>query len=62
MELVNRLNTDTRAAPASPDVAAKLAAMGSTRVEGSPEEFSLFISKKIPLWEILVKKYGARVS
>jgi tripartite-type tricarboxylate transporter receptor subunit TctC len=60
-ELVNRLNSDIRSALASPDIAAKLAAMGSSRVEGTPEEFAVFIGKEIPRWELLVKKSGAKV-
>ncbi|MDB5793398.1 MAG: hypothetical protein JWQ80_3422 [Massilia sp.] len=60
-ELVNRLNSDIRSALASPDIAAKLAAMGSSRVGGSPEEFAVFIGKEIPRWELLVKKSGAKV-
>jgi tripartite-type tricarboxylate transporter receptor subunit TctC len=60
-ELVDRLNTDIRAALASPEVAGKLADMGSSKVDGSPEDFSAWIGREIPRWEGLVKKSGAKV-
>lgn len=60
-ELVARLNTDIREALASPQVASKLAEMGSSKVDGTPEQFSQFIAKEIPRWEMLVKKSRAKV-
>jgi tripartite-type tricarboxylate transporter receptor subunit TctC len=60
-ELVARLNTDIRQALASPQVASKLAEMGSSKVDGTPEQFSQFIEKEIPRWETLVKKSNAKV-
>jgi tripartite-type tricarboxylate transporter receptor subunit TctC len=60
-ELIARLNTDIRQALASPQVASKLAEMGSSKVDGTPEQFSQFIAKEIPRWEILVKKSKAKV-
>lgn len=60
-ELVARLNTDIRQALASPQVASKLAEMDSLKVDGSPEQFSQFIAKEVPRWEMLVKKSHAKV-
>jgi tripartite-type tricarboxylate transporter receptor subunit TctC len=60
-ELVGRLNAAVRAALASPEIAAKLTEMGSAKVDGTPEEFSGFITREIPRWETLVKKSHAKV-
>jgi tripartite-type tricarboxylate transporter receptor subunit TctC len=60
-ELIARLNRDIREALASPQVASKLAEMGSAKVDGSPEQLSQLIAKEIPRWEAVVKKSNAKV-
>jgi tripartite-type tricarboxylate transporter receptor subunit TctC len=60
-ELVNRLNAEIRKALASPEIAAKLNDMGSSKVDGTPAQFAAFIDKEIPRWEMLVKKSNARI-
>jgi tripartite-type tricarboxylate transporter receptor subunit TctC len=60
-ELVNRLNAEIRKALASPEVASKLADMGSSKVDGTPAQFAAFIEKEIPRWEMVVKKSNAKV-
>lgn len=59
--LVAQLNEAVNMALASPDVASKLADMGSSNVSGSPQQFTAFIEREIPRWEILVKKSNAKV-
>jgi tripartite-type tricarboxylate transporter receptor subunit TctC len=60
-ELVSRLNSEIRKALASPEVASKLADMGSSKVDGTPAQFAAFIEKEIPRWEMVVKKSNAKV-
>jgi tripartite-type tricarboxylate transporter receptor subunit TctC len=60
-EVVSRLNDEIRKALASPEVASKLADMGSSKVDGTPEQFAAFIKKEIPRWEMLVKKSNAKI-
>jgi tripartite-type tricarboxylate transporter receptor subunit TctC len=55
------LNNAVNAALASPDVAGKLADMGSSKVAGSRKDFEAYIAKEIPRWETLVKKSGAKI-
>jgi len=59
--LVQRLNDDLNAVLGEPDVAAKLAEMGSGDVRGTPAQFRAFIGKELPYWESLVKRSGATV-
>jgi tripartite-type tricarboxylate transporter receptor subunit TctC len=61
VELVTRLNADIRQALTSPQVATKLAEMGSSKVDGTPEQFAQLIAKEIPRWEMVVKKSHAKV-
>jgi tripartite-type tricarboxylate transporter receptor subunit TctC len=60
-KLVEQLNKAINTALTSPEIAGKLADMGSSKVTGSPKDFSAFIAKEIPRWEMLVKKSGAKV-
>ncbi len=53
--------TTLNAVLGEPDVAAKLAEMGSGDVRGTPAQFRAFIGKELPYWESLVKRSGATV-
>ncbi|MNS67356.1 Tripartite tricarboxylate transporter family receptor [compost metagenome] len=59
--LVQRLSDDLNAVLGEPEVAAKLAEMGSGDVRGTPAQFRAFIGKELPYWESLVKRSGATV-
>jgi tripartite-type tricarboxylate transporter receptor subunit TctC len=59
--LVQRLNVALNKVLETPEVKASLDKMGSSDVNGSPEEFSKFIARELPLWENVVKRSGAKV-
>jgi tripartite-type tricarboxylate transporter receptor subunit TctC len=59
--LVDQLNKAVNTALASPEVASKLADMGSSKVAGAPKDFAAYIAKEIPRWEMVVKKSGAKI-
>lgn len=59
--LVQRLNTALNKVLESKEVQAKLEQMGSREVAGTPEQFTRFIAKELPLWESVVKRSGAKV-
>lgn len=59
--LVQRLNTALNTVLDSGDVRAALDKMGSSDVKGTPEAFTKFIAKELPLWESVVKRSGAKV-
>jgi Uncharacterized protein conserved in bacteria len=61
-KLTAQLNEAVNRALASPDVAAKLADMGSARVGGeSAAAFAAFIQEEVPRWEEVVKRSNAKV-
>lgn len=61
-KLTAQLNEAVNRALASPDVAAKLADMGSARVGGeSATAFAAFIQEEVPRWEEVVKRSNAKV-
>jgi tripartite-type tricarboxylate transporter receptor subunit TctC len=45
----------------SKDVRASLEKMGSSDVKTTPDGFSKFIARELPLWESVVKRSGAKV-
>lgn len=59
--LVQRLNGALNTVLDSTDVRAALDKMGSSDVKGTPEAFTRFIAKELPLWESVVKRSGAKV-
>ncbi|WP_459616102.1 Bug family tripartite tricarboxylate transporter substrate binding protein [Bordetella sp. 2513F-2] len=61
-DLTRRLNEAVNRALVSPDVAAKLADMGSAQVGGeSAQTFASFIQKEVPVWEDVVRRSNAKV-
>ncbi|MCD0504836.1 Bug family tripartite tricarboxylate transporter substrate binding protein [Bordetella petrii] len=61
-ELTQRLNEAVNRALASPDVASKLADMGSAKAGGrSADAFAAFIKEEVPRWEEVVQRSGAKV-
>lgn len=59
--LIQRLNVALNKILDSKEVQASLEKMGSSDVSGSPEAFSKFITRELPLWESVVKRSGAKV-
>ena len=60
--LTQRLNQAVNRALASPDVASKLADMGSAKVGGGDADaFSAFIKEEVPRWEEIVQRSKAKV-
>ncbi|WP_427912609.1 Bug family tripartite tricarboxylate transporter substrate binding protein [Ramlibacter sp. MMS24-I3-19] len=59
--LVQRLNQAINKVLESKDVQASLEKMGSRDVKGTPEQFASFIARELPLWELVVKRSGAKV-
>ena len=59
--LVQRLNVALNKVLESKDVEASLEKMGSSEVKGTPEQFTKFIARELPLWESVVKRSGAKV-
>lgn len=59
--IVDALNQAVNTALAQPDVAAKLADMGSAKVSGSAAEFARFIDAEVPRWEEVVKRSNAKL-
>ena len=57
--LVNLLNKEINKVLSSGEAAESLSKMGSLNSEQTPEQFSAFIKKEIPYWELLVKQSGA---
>jgi len=53
------LNKEINKVLSSGDAAESLSKMGSLNSEQTPEQFSAFIKKEIPYWELLVKQSGA---
>jgi len=61
-DLTRRLNAAVNRALASPDVASKLADMGSARMGGADAAaFAAFIQEEVPRWEEIVQRSGAKV-
>ncbi|MBP6405470.1 MAG: tripartite tricarboxylate transporter substrate binding protein [Ramlibacter sp.] len=59
--LVQRLNVALNTVLDSKDVRASLEKMGSSDVKTTPDGFSKFIARELPLWESVVKRSGAKV-
>ncbi|ARP85351.1 Bug family tripartite tricarboxylate transporter substrate binding protein [Bordetella genomosp. 9] len=59
--LVTQLHAAVAKALANPEVAGKLAELGSEKVGGSPEEFAAFVASEVPRWEEVVKRSNAKV-
>ncbi|HYG44445.1 MAG TPA: tripartite tricarboxylate transporter substrate binding protein [Bordetella sp.] len=60
--LTQRLNAAVNRALASPEVASKLADMGSAKMGGAnAEAFSAFIKQEVPRWEEIVQRSNAKV-
>ncbi|TWG84073.1 tripartite-type tricarboxylate transporter receptor subunit TctC [Cupriavidus gilardii J11] len=59
--LVERLNAELNRVLKEPDVARKLADMGSADVSGTVKQFRAFIARELPLWESVVKRSGATI-
>jgi tripartite-type tricarboxylate transporter receptor subunit TctC len=59
--LVERLSQELQKVLKSPEVAAKLAELGSRDVSGTPEQAARFIASEVPQWEAVVKRSGATV-
>jgi tripartite-type tricarboxylate transporter receptor subunit TctC len=59
--LVKRLNTALNTVLDSKEVRASLDKMGSADFKSTPESFTKFIAKELPLWESVVKRSDAKV-
>lgn len=59
--LVARLSAELQKTLKSPEVASKLADLGSRDVAGTAAEATAFIAKELPQWETVVKRSGAKV-
>jgi len=59
--IVQRLNTALNTVLDSKEVRASLDKMGSADVKTTPEAFTKFIARELPLWESVVKRSGAKV-
>ena len=59
--LIQRLNAELNKVLSSPQVAGKLAELGSPSVHGSSEAFAKFIAAEVPYWESAVKRSNAKV-
>lgn len=59
--LVDRLSQELQRVLKSPEVAGKLAELGSRDVSGTPQQAATFIAKEVPQWEVVVKRSGATV-
>jgi tripartite-type tricarboxylate transporter receptor subunit TctC len=59
--LVQRLNSALNIVLESSDVRTSLEKMGSNASRSSPESFTKFIAKELPVWESVVKRSGATV-
>lgn len=60
-EVVRQLASDVTWAARSPDVAAKLEAIGAAPGGGTPEEFKRYLARETERWGGLVKKRGIRM-
>lgn len=59
--IVDRINREMRRVLNETEMKARLFAMGSASVHGSPEQFGAFIRSEIQKWARVVKESGARV-
>ena len=59
--LVERLSLELQKVLKSPEVASKLADLGSRDVGGTADQAARFIAKEVPQWEAVVKRSGAKV-
>lgn len=53
--IVRRLNAETTAAPRAPEVARRVAEMGSPSIGGSPEEFRELIASETRKWRTVLE-------
>ena len=60
-EIVARLNRETIAATARPEIADKLTALGATSRPLTPQAFGAFIADEIAKWGAVVKQSGAKI-
>ncbi|HSV78331.1 MAG TPA: tripartite tricarboxylate transporter substrate binding protein [Ramlibacter sp.] len=56
--IIRKLNMESVNALRQPDVVARLAAVGSESVAGSPEEFRNLIASEIAKWRVVINKAG----
>ncbi len=59
--LVARLSAEMQKTLKAPEVAGKLADLGSREVVGTSAQATAFIAKELPQWEAVVKRSGAKV-
>lgn len=60
--IIRKLNTESVKALKQPDVVARLAALGSESVAGSPEEFRNLITSEIEKWRGVITKRGITIA
>ena len=58
--VVDRLNRATVKVMATPEMRAKLAAIGLEPLGGTPAEFAAVIRAEAPYWERLIKEAGVK--
>jgi tripartite-type tricarboxylate transporter receptor subunit TctC len=59
-DIVMRLNSEINRALVSPTVSEKFAAMGSTPVGGTPEQFAEHVRRETAKWAQVIKSAGIR--
>jgi tripartite-type tricarboxylate transporter receptor subunit TctC len=59
-DIVTRLNTETAKVLRSPDIGAKLTALGAEVAPNSPDEFARFVREEIARWAKVVKATGIK--
>jgi tripartite-type tricarboxylate transporter receptor subunit TctC len=60
--IVNKLNADIVRVLNMPDVRERLAAMGSTPVGGSPEQFADYVKREIERWGRVIRNSGIKIN
>jgi tripartite-type tricarboxylate transporter receptor subunit TctC len=60
--IVNKLNADIVRVLNMPDVRERLAAMGSTPVGGSPEQFADYVKREIERWGRVIRDSGIKIN